>query len=487
MELLAEYLHGHGAHLFGSDVAEVFYTDAILKELGVPFAEGFAAENLRDDTDLVVYSAAYDPDTHPEIVAAAHRGLPIMEYTQALGAISARRDATGISGTHGKTTTTAMVGSILIAGSLPASILVASAVSIFGDRSVAIRGEKYLVAETCEYRRHFHRFHPDRIVITSIEPDHLDYFTGMEDVLDAFVAYIHRLSRGGVCIYCADDRGATEAVNRAAAERPDIRMVPYGFSMDGEYGITRLSSPDGPAGRNRFRIRGVEGDIELRVPGRHSVLNATAAAAVARELYRTEADSGVETSPPESFEPVDVDRTIREGLFAFTGCRRRSELVGTAGGVVVVDDYGHHPTEIRTTLAGYREFYPGRRMIVSFMSHTYTRTGALLGEFAESFSAADIVILHKIYASAREKAGGVTGRDLLDRVRTAASRDGRPDTVLYYDEPDDALEYCLDTCTDGDLFVTMGAGSNWTLGRALLDRLERRGRDPHGSSGGVST
>ncbi|HNY22118.1 MAG TPA: cyanophycin synthetase, partial [Treponemataceae bacterium] len=203
-----------------------------------------------------------------------------------------------------------------------------------------------------------------------------------------------------------------------------------------------------------FGLKGFSGEFRLRIPGRHNALNAAGAIALAVSLAK---DSG------RTLDFTEIGH-LREGLESFSGSRRRSEIVGEAGGVLVIDDYGHHPTAIKTTLAGLREFYPGRRLVVDFMSHTYSRTAALLDQFASAFPSADEIILHKIYASAREKYDGtVSGKTLYELVRK------KHKNVQYFEEVMDAREYLAKNLKEGDLFVTMGAGDNWRIGRAVLE------------------
>jgi UDP-N-acetylmuramate--alanine ligase len=236
---LAELLVERGAAVSGSDVDEPFYTDRILESLGVAITP-FSSENIGHDLDLVIYSAAYPRATHPELVRADALGLPILSYPEALGAFSKARDSSGIAGVHGKTTTTALAGVIAAGMRIPATILAGSAVSSFGDRSTLQLGDSHFIAETCEYRRHFLNFFPRRIVLTSVESDHQDCFPSYEAIRDAFVDYVLRLPPSGALIYCADDEGARDVLERALAARPDIRAIPYGFSAQGPY---RLLAP----------------------------------------------------------------------------------------------------------------------------------------------------------------------------------------------------------------------------------------------------
>jgi len=277
MAALAELLAAEGASLSGSDVPDRFYTDAILASIGIGVLPGFEASRVAGK-DLVIYSAAYSRERNPELAAALSAGIPLMSYPEALGAYSGRFDSSGIAGVHGKTTTTAMCGAILEALALPATVLVGSAVSSFGGRCTLRLGGRFFVAETCEYRRHFLNFKPNRIVLTSVDHDHQDYFPTYADILSAFVEYGRLLPPGGELIYCADDRGAVEAAAAIGSERRDIALVPYGENAEGAYRIVSLSAGEGAS---RFRLALSDRAFELRVPGRHLVLDATAALALA--------------------------------------------------------------------------------------------------------------------------------------------------------------------------------------------------------------
>ncbi|MFP4484352.1 MAG: UDP-N-acetylmuramate--L-alanine ligase [Spirochaetaceae bacterium] len=484
MAALCELLVRRGARVCGSDSSEVFYTDAILSRLGVTVFEDFAADRLPDDVDLVVHSAAYDPETHPQLCAARERGLPVLVYTQALGALSRGRPAVAVAGVHGKTTTTALVGALVRTLGLPGEVLVGSAVSVFDGFSTYFGGTDFFVAETCEYRRNFLAFQPDILVVTSIEADHLDYFKNEDDVHSAFLEFARKLPEGGTLIYCADDPGATRLAGAVHTERRDLRRVAYGRSAAGPYAVTGLTAA---AGRTAFRLAGVGTELALRVPGAHNVLNAAAAVAATAAVAETlDAAVGGGADAPHGDEAHAESRAadghrpsasiqgssqaIAEALWSFTGTRRRSELVGERGGVIYMDDYAHHPTAIAATLAGIRKFYPGRRVVVSFMSHTYSRTAGMLEEFARAFGDADVVVTHKIYASAREHFDGrIEGRDLADAIGRHHS------DVRYVPEVMDAFDGLRRELRPGDVFISMGAGNNWILSHRLFEAAAGQG------------
>jgi UDP-N-acetylmuramate--alanine ligase len=448
-----------GVKTRGSDTNEVFYTDEILKELGIPFYETFAPEHISGDIDLVIHSAAYSGENNVELAEAQRKNIPLMTYPQALGAFSAVFDSTGIAGVHGKTTTTAMAGCLVQELGLPGRVLVGSATVNFGGRSTLAQGDKYFIAETCEYRRHFLLFHPKRIVLTAVESDHQDYYPSYESIRDAFVEYCRLLPPGGELIYCADDPGASEVANIVKSEERGVVLVPYGFSASGGFQISSYRIENE---RAYFRVNAFNLELTLPVPGGHQALNAAAAIALVSSLLKKELEES-----GHSYKNELMQFAIKKALEGFKGSKRRSEILGEAGGILFMDDYGHHPTAIKTTLEGLRGFYPARRLVVSFMSHTYTRTAALLDDFASSLASADLLFLHKIYASAREQFDGhINGRSIMEKIESLPSKK----VELYYtDEPLDAFDQLKDILKPGDLFLTLGAGSNWPLGVKLLE------------------
>ena len=466
MAALAELLAARGACLSGSDVAEVFYTDAILASIGLNPYAGFEAAHIDPSIRLVVHSAAYRRDANPELLEASRLGIPLLNYPEALGELSRRYDSSGIAGVHGKTTTTALAGSVIAALGLPATILAGSAVASFGGRSTLIRGERYFVAETCEYRRHFLSFRPRRILLTSVEPDHQDYYPTYADILAAFVEYALLLPPGGELIHCADDPGAVEAARAASAARPDLRLLPYGRGAEGPF---RLLSYRAGEGRACFRLAGFARDFELRVPGEHLALDACAALALAFSLLAAERGLADPAAAPGTAE-LDA---AAAALAAFAGSKRRSEILGEAGGILFMDDYGHHPTAIRATIAGIKAFWPGRRLVVDFMSHTSSRTKALFAEFASCLDGADALVLHKIYPSARELPDPeVSGQSLRRAVAERWASLGKPGPILYAEEVLEAEGPLRSELRPGDLFLTMGAGDNWRLGAALYETFK---------------
>ncbi|MGI5172311.1 UDP-N-acetylmuramate--L-alanine ligase [Treponema sp. OMZ 840] len=482
MAALVEICHFRGARISGSDVADRFYTDEVLERLHIK-PTLFSAENITKDIDLLVYSSAYKIDSNPELIAARKAGVPMLLYTEALGALSRAAYSCGIAGVHGKTTTTGITGMLLKSLDLPVQVLAGSVIPGFADEEkqssiqtpsgatgscTLNRGRRFFVAETCEYRRHFMSFCPKKIVLTGVESDHQDYYPTYESIRDAFIDYCLLLPEGGELIYCADDAGACETVAAVKKKRDDIVYTPYGFAAKGPY---RLHMGKTEKGRQYFSLLGFDEDFYLRIPGKHTVLNCGAACALALSLCAEHC--GRPICEFSGAEKKRLCEKLKEGFASFTGAKRRSEIIDTVGlqngSVLIMDDYAHHPTALKTTIEGLRSFYPDRFIIVDFMSHTYTRTAALLDDFARSFSAADEVVLHKIYASARESFdGSISGKTLYEAVRRNHNH------VSYFEEIFDALDYLFERCTGlkkDVLFITMGAGDNWKLGRLLSEKL----------------
>lgn len=501
---LAELLVALGARVSGSDVEEEFYTDAILAEIGVSVgifdagsdemanggnvpSDAFAGVGglslLGDDVDFVIRSAAYD-ESNVVVAEAYRRGLPILSYPETLGELSCRYEAVAIAGVHGKTTTAAMAGILIRALGLPATVVVGSAVSGFGNdeilldssdavvsdastceareastnntyRSVWRGGDRFLVAETCEYRLHFLHFSPKTVVLSSVESDHQDYFPDYASINRAFVELCSRLPEDGELIYCFDDDGARDVAAQVVRRRPDIRMTPYGMRAEGKWRVEIGKS----AGSNPFRLDAFDCDFRLRLPGRHSILDAVAALALVHSLCVGE---------PRFFDWTAARRALAE----FRGSRRRSEIIGEKNGLLVMDDYAHHPTSITSFLEGLRDFYPSRRLIVDFMPHTYSRTAALIESFTRCFDCIDILLLHPIYSSAREKYDGrIDGLTLWKKTsarrRKLEREDGQRET-FYCKTLDQAAHTLGSILRAGDLFVTLGAGNNRSLGLRVL-------------------
>jgi len=444
MSGLARLLRDNGSVVTGCDAVASEIT-ASLVDAGVPVWVGHSPEHL-DNTDVVITSAAVR-DTNPELCAARRRGLRVVKYAQALGALMAGRDGVAVAGSHGKTTTTSMIAYALNVAKRDPAMVIGGLVPQLGGNARAGGGRPFVV-EACEYDRSFLNLTPRAAVITNIDRDHLDYYSGLDELVEAFACFAGRVRADGLVAVNGDDPRALRAAARASA-----RVETFGESQ----GCTwRLEEWHRENGVTRFRVSHggcTIGEFQLLVPGLYNVKNAIACLAVCRHFGLAEDEA-------------------REALRTFRGVRRRFDRLGEANGVIVLDDYGHHPTEVRVTLDAVRAEFPGRRLWCVFQPHQCSRTRILLKEFATSFAAADRVIVPDIYSVRDSDADrrSIHARDLvreLQRSGVAAQYEGAFDRVVGL---------LLGIVEPGDLVMTMGAGPVDRVGRCLLDELKNRER-----------
>jgi len=419
----------------GSDVNQKFFTDTILERVGITVLD-FDPENVVN-ADLVVTSAAYD-ESHPEVVMAKKLNIPVLTYPQFLGKLMSEKKGICVAGTHGKTTTTAMVGKILLYTGYDPTIVVGSDVPCIGGNAHAGRGELFL-AESCEYRRHFLNYSPEHLIITNMELDHPDYYKDLNDVLAAFSELAAKLPEHGNLIIWQEDPNRTHIKTRA-------NITTYGLTSEADFRAENTIYNDTGSSFDVI-IKGTNvGRISLAVSGKHNILDALGAIALTYCL-------GVPTN------------SILEALNDFNGTKRRFERLGTYKGAVIVDDYAHHPTEIQTTLDGARLSYPGRRIRAVFQPHTFSRTEKLFYEFSQAFGEADEVVLAEIFSSAREKKpdnNPISSAKLADLIRE------RGITTKYFPTLEEISSYLDQTLKENDLVITLGAGDVYKVGLILV-------------------
>ncbi|MCL4464722.1 MAG: UDP-N-acetylmuramate--L-alanine ligase [Chloroflexi bacterium] len=436
MAPLARMLREAGCQVTGSDLNESGAT-AWLREAGIPVQRGHRAENV-GEAELVVASSAVPAD-NPELVHARERGLPVLKRAEVLGLLTRERQTIAVAGTHGKTTTSAMCAVILATAGLDPSYMVGGHVIDLAGSGHWGTGE-WLVAEADEFDGSFLRFAPRVAVVTSIEADHLDYYGSLENVIEAFHRFVALVPAAGAVIGCAD----YPTVRRVMADAT-ARRISYGLSAEAEWRADQVRLDE--TGSHFTAVREGErlGDFTLRMPGLHNVANALGALAASRE-------AGVPLA------------AAREALAEYRGAGRRFEEKGRAGGVVVVDDYGHHPTEIVASLAAARTRNP-KRLVVVFQPHTYHRTKSFLPDFARALAAADVVAVTDVYMPAGREVDtlGVSAGDIVRLMN-------HPD-AHYVGGLDDAVAYLLGHLTPGDLLLTMGAGDVFRVGEEVLRRL----------------
>ena len=438
MSAIAEVLLNLGYTISGSDLKLSPITER-LASMGAGIWEGHAAANV-DAANAIVVSSAVDP-LNPEVVEARRLGIPVIPRGELLAELMRLKFGIAIAGSHGKTTTTSMVATILSDTGLDPTVIVGGRVGTMGGTNARIGRSEFLVVESDESDGSFLKLSPILAVVTNIDREHLDHYADIEEIRSAFRDFVNKVPFYGAAILCLDDENVQRIV-------PSInrRTITYGTSAQVDMVITE-SNCGHSSSDFRLRLHGADlGWFHLEIPGFHNVLNASAAISIALEL------------------DVAPDR-IREALGHFAGVDRRFQTRGRERGVTVIDDYGHHPTEIRATLAAAR-LCEHRRLLAIFQPHRYTRTAALMDEFARSFNQADQVYLLDIYAASEKPIPGVSACDLAERLRAYGHR-----SVHYAGSIDSAVEAVAGEVQPGDLVMTLGAGNVWQAGDRLLERL----------------
>ena len=444
MSGIAELVANLGYHVSGSDTRRSEITDR-LSGLGVRIDLGHAGAHVAD-ADVVVVSSAIAAD-NPELVAARVRHVPVIPRAEMLAELMRLRVGIAIAGAHGKTTTTSMIAMVLEHGGLDPTAVIGGRLSAFGSNAKLGQGQ-YMVVEADESDRSFLKLSPAIAVVTNIDHEHMEAYGSFERLVEAFRDFSDRVPFYGAVVACIDDRAVRDLIPRLTR-----RVITYGFSADAD--VRGLDpSGDGRSGECLvdYRVTGVpagvgSGRVRLSVPGRHNLLNALAATAVALEIG------------------VPFGR-IQEALADFRGAERRYQIRGRVRGVTVVDDYGHHPTEIAAVLRAAREGRP-RRVIVVFQPHRYSRTRDLLAAFGPSLSEADIVVLADIYPAGELPISGITTDALASAIAPHVSR---LDVIRHLDE---APALVAAEARDGDLVITLGAGSIAGLADKVLASLSR--------------
>ncbi len=435
MSGLAAILLKRGFTVSGSDARRSPLT-GWLEELGASIACPQSASNISGDIDVVVYTAAIHPD-NPEFMAAQEKKIPMLTRAQLLGELMRNYEtAVAVAGTHGKTTTTSMLSHILMQAALDPTISVGGILQSIGG-NVRLGDSGYFLTEACEYTNSFLDLSPTIGIILNVDADHLDFFKDLEDIRRSFRRFAELIPKDGALVI-----GASISRLEELTEGLACRTVTFGAGC-GDYQAVNIRYND--MGCGEFDLKKKEqllGHFTLSVPGEHNVSNAAAAIATGDLL---------------GISPEDMAR----GLASFTGADRRFEKKGEVGGVTIIDDYAHHPTEIRATLSAAGK-YPAGHIWCVFQPHTYTRTKALMDEFAQALSLADTVVLADIYAARETDTLGVSSDDLRQKLQAL----GRE--AYYFPTFDEIETFLLERCAPGDLVITMGAGDVVKIGERLL-------------------
>jgi UDP-N-acetylmuramate--alanine ligase len=443
MTALAELLLARGVKITGSDTSEHFYTDDILKRLHIFYTEEFAQKNITSDIDLVIYSTAYKVENNPELLFAKEEGIEMLSYPEAVGKLTTEKFTLAVCGTHGKTTTSSLLAETLRSLGENPSAIIGSQIRQWGGSALAGDG-RFLVLEADEYQNKLAFYKPFAVILTSVDYDHPDFFPTFNDYLQVFKDFVARIPKHGVLVYNGDDSNACKVAESAVSQK-----ISYGFLPHNDIQINNFV----PKPQNTLNTDGIVqsfslsyqeeslGQFELKLAGRHNAMNAASVVALLQFLRI----------------PL---RTVGKKMAEFLGTARRFEFLGERFGALIYDDYAHHPEEIMTTLKAFKELYPEKMLTVIFHPHTYTRTKALLHEFAQSFEDADAVIVLPIYGSAREEQGGVSSVELADLINHYSSDKNKALVMDDYDAVQNSIEKSLGK---NDIIVSLGAGDVWQI------------------------
>lgn len=480
MTMLAQFLAAHGHHVFGSDISDSFMTDKVLKKEKIKVSSPFAVDNIPLHPDMIIHSSAFNAKNNPEMAyirknKARFRDIPILSYAEALGQVFNEYYGVAVCGSHGKTTTSAWLGLVLMKAGKKPNVLVGSRVPQFGGSSLKGSSDIF-VAEVDEYQNKLQYFQPDGVVLNNIDYDHPDFFKTEAAYTKVFADFIKKIPQSGFLVISERDRESRrikkycrgrvrsydlapdaetfmDAENAAAREgkkRDGADYLAHDLRLKNGYQIFKVAYRETSlSDKMRFESVAGLGEFKIRLWGEHNVLNALAVIAAARELK----------------VPLEG---IRSGLASFSGTERRAQILGKYRGALIIDDYAHHPTEIAATLKGLRAHYSEKKIITVFHPHTFTRTKALFGDFIRSFTATDELVILDIYGSAREKQGGVSSRQLAAGIAKFNKTKKITQPVRYLGTMPEVTAYLRRHLASNDVLLLMGAGDVFRVGQDLL-------------------
>ncbi len=443
MSGIAEILLDQGFKVSGSDKALSEVTDR-LKSLGARISEGHTPEHLAPDVDALVYSSAVTPD-NPEVLEAQRRKIPVIRRAEMLAEVMRLKYGIGIAGTHGKTTTTSMISLVLMEGGLDPTVIVGGKLSGLGGTNARLGHGEFIVVEADEFDRSFLSITPTIAVLTTLETDHLDCYRDLEDIKGAFIQFASRVPFYGFVVLCLDEPALLDIMPQLSKKK----IITYGLNPQADVQAFEIHQKENVSTFTVARGDKDLGAISLQVPGKHNVQNALAAIAVGFEL-------GVR------FEK------IKAGIERFTGVYRRWEKKGELDGITIYDDYAHHPTECKATLAATKAGWR-RRVVCVFQPHLYTRTRDFYEEFAKSFLLSDVLIVTDVYAAREEPIQGVTGELIVNAAKQFGHKDAH-----YVQDKKQVPDFLKSLVKKGDIVITMGAGDIWKYGEEFL-RLMKAG------------
>lgn len=439
MSGIAEILLNQGFRVSGSDLTLTEVTRHLV-DMGATVYEGHDPANLAD-VDVLVYSSAVALE-NPEVIAAIERKIPVIRRAEMLAEVMRLHHGIAVAGTHGKTTTTSMLGMVLIEGGQDPTVIVGGKLHAFGGTNARLGSGEFMVVEADEFDRSFLQLNPSIAILTTLEEEHLDIYSSLDDLKNAFVEFANKVPFYGFITLCLDEPALQEILPRIMR-----KVITYGFSSQADIQAVDLVQKEN---RSTFTVlrEGEElGVIHLGVPGEHNVQNALATVAVSLEL-------GI------AFE------SIKTALDAFTGAFRRFEVKADLRDVLVIDDYAHHPTEVKVTLRGIKSGWR-RRVVCVFQPHTYTRTRDFYKDFGGAFMNADLLIVTDVYPARERPIQGVTGEIIADAARSFGHKN-----VIYIQDKKDIPARLLELVRPGDIVITMGAGDIYQYGAMFIEQLE---------------
>lgn len=437
MSGIAEVLLNLGYHISGSDIKETEVTRR-LQALGCEISYGHRKENVRE-VDVVVISSAIRQG-NPEVEAAEQRLIPVIPRAEMLAELMRMKIGIAIAGTHGKTTTTSLIATVLAAGGLDPTVVIGGRLNSIGSNARLGQGD-FLVAEADESDGSFLKLMPTIAVVTNIDPEHLDYYRGIDEIKETFLSFLNRIPFYGLAVLCLDHPNIQSLIPRLKK-----RFTTYGLTTQADFQAKEivfegLSTTFDVIYRNQDISR-----LKIQMPGLHNVYNALATLATAFEL--------------------DIPfRVVQETLRDFSGIQRRFQIKGEKKGILIVDDYGHHPVEIMATLRAARTGWE-RRIVAVFQPHRYTRTQTLFHDFLTAFNEANVLILTDIYPAGEDPIDGVEAKALFEGIRDYGHKD-----VTYIADKNKIVDHLLRITTPGDLVITLGAGDIWQVSEELVKRL----------------
>lgn len=439
MSGLAEILFRQGFEVSGSDLKESENTK-YLSDLGIKVSIGHSPENI-NQSDVVVYSSAVNPETNPETIKARELGIPVIRRAEMLAEITRLNYTIAVSGTHGKTTTTSMCGLLLVYGGFDPTVIVGGRLRSFGGTNARLGNGNWTVVEADEYDRSFLQLLPTIAIVTNIEAEHLDIYKNYDEIKRTFVEFLNKVPFYGVIIAGIDDPGVKEILRDLKR-----KVVTFGLTRVADFRAENVAFAENQTFFDLFYAGQYKGKIMLNIPGVHNVKNALATIALGFQLG------------------IDF-QLIQKALSDFTGVNRRFEIKGIKKGIMVVDDYGHHPSEIQATLTSARNGWD-RRIIAIFQPHTYSRTLAFAKEFGSSFDNSDILIVTDVYPAREIPIEGVSGKLVAESARDFGHKN-----VYYIPAIDDIVPFLKNHIKEGDMVITIGAGNIWKISEELLSIL----------------